>query len=158
MQDHYEMRRRDRELTRDEAIAILSRAGIATVSVVTADGPYGFPVSPVVVDDTLYFHSATEGRKVRALASDPRVWISAFTDVVPATDKFTTYFESAMAWGELRLVSAPDEARRALMALCLKFTPSNMTDFDNALVRSLPVTAVYALRLDHVSGKAKRRR
>ena len=157
MQDHYEMRRRDRELTRDEALAILSRAEVATVSVVTADGPYGFPVSPVVVDGTLYFHSATKGRKVAALASDPRVWIGSFTDVVAATDKFTTYFESAMAWGELRLVSDADECRRALKALCLKFTPSNMADFDNALARSLPVTAVYALRLDHVSGKAKRR-
>ena len=158
MNDHYEMRRRDRELTRDEALAILSRAEVATVSVVTADGPYGFPVSPVVVDGTLYFHSATEGRKIRALASDSRVWISAFTDVVAATDKFTTYFESAMAWGELRRVADPGEARRALEALCRKFTPSNMADFDNALARSLPATAVYALRLDHVSGKAKRRR
>ena len=85
MQDHYEMRRRDRELTRDEALTILSRAEVATVSVVTADGPYGFPVSPVVVDGTLYFHSATKGRKVAALASDPRVWIGAFTDVVAAS-------------------------------------------------------------------------
>ena len=84
--------------------------------------------------------------------------MSAFTDVVPATDKFTTYFESAMAWGDLELVTDEQEIQTALKALCEKFTPTNMPDFSRALERSLPITALYSLRLDHVSGKAKRRK
>lgn len=150
-------RRRDREISREEALTVLARAEVATVSLITEDGPYGFPISPVCVNAKLYFHSAMEGRKVDALAKDPRVWISAFTDVQAAADKFTTYYESAMAWGVLERVSDPEEMRIALKALCEKFSPANMSDFDNALARSLPRTAVYALALDNVSGKAKRR-
>ena len=150
-------RRADRALPREEALAVLARAETATVSVITEEGPYGFPISPVCVNGKLYFHSAMEGRKVDALAKDPRVWISAFTDVQAATDKFTTYFESAMAWGVLERVNDPEEMRIALKALCEKFTPTNMPDFDNALARSLFRTAVFALKLDNVSGKAKRR-
>ena len=155
--DAFPMRRRDRELTRAEALAILARAETATVSLVTPEGPYGFPVSPAVLNGKLYFHCAMDGRKVDALAADPRCWISAYTDVVPATDKFTTYFESAMAWGDLEPVTDEHEQIDALKALCAKFTPTNMGDFDAALARSLKVTRLYALRLDHVSGKAKRR-
>ena len=152
------LRRKDRELTRAEALAILTRAETATVSLVTPQGPYGFPISPVCVDGKLYFHSATEGRKIDALKADPRCWVSAYTDVVPATDKFTTYFESAMAWGDLEPVTDAQEIHAALKALCEKFTPTNMPDFSRALERSLPITALYSLRLDHVSGKAKRRK
>lgn len=150
-------RRPDRALSREEALAILDRVETATVSLVTEDGPYGFPISPVCINGKLYFHSAMEGRKVEALQRDARVWISAFTDVQAATDKFTTYFESAMAWGILEHVENPAEVRMALKALCEKFTPTNMPDFDHALARSLSRTAVYALKLDNVSGKAKRR-
>lgn len=152
------LRRKDRKLTREEALAILARAETATVSLVTPQGPYGFPVSPVCVDGKLYFHSAKEGRKIDAIKADSRCWMSAFTDVVPATDKFTTYFESAMAWGDLELVTDEQEIQTALKALCEKFTPTNMPDFSRALERSLPITALYSLRLDHVSGKAKRRK
>lgn len=150
-------RRADRALSREEALALLARVETATVSLVTDQGPYGFQISPVCLNGKLYFHSATAGRKVAAISADPRCWVSAFTDVAAATDKFTTYFESAMAWGDLERITDPQEQIAALKALCEKFTPANMPDFDHAITRSLPVTNVYALQLDHVSGKAKRR-
>ncbi len=153
----FPLRRAERALTRDEALAVLARAEVATVSLVTPQGPYGFPVSPVCLGDRLYFHCAAAGRKVDALAADSRCWISAYTDVVPATDKFTTSYASAMAWGDLAYVTDEAERIAALRALCEKFTPANMPRFDAALARSLPATRLYALRLDHVSGKQKRR-
>ena len=158
LSDLVPVRRAERALSREEALALLARVPAATVSLVTPQGPYGFPVSPVCLGDSLYFHSAAAGRKVEALDADPRCWVSAYADVEPATDKFTTYYESAMAWGDLRPVTDEREKTSALRALCEKFTPLNMPDFDRALARSLAVTRVYALRLDHVSGKAKRRK
>lgn len=155
---HHPMRRKERELTREEALAIFARAEVATVSMVTEEGPYAVPVSPVCLNNVLYFHSAFAGRKVEVLKRDPRVWISAFTDVHAAIDKFTTYYESAMAWGNVRFVTEPDEKIAALRALCEKFTPMNMADFDRAVQASLPRTALYALPLDHISGKAKRKK
>ena len=150
------MRRQDRALSSADALAIFERAEVAAISVITEQGPYGFPISPVLLGTTLYFHSALSGRKVDAFARDPRVWVSAWTDVHAAADKFTTYFESAMASGAVRAVTAPEERRRALAALCRKFTPDNMADFENALRRSDARTAVWAIALENITGKAKR--
>ena len=154
--DAFPLRRAARALTREETLDVLARADVATVSLSTPQGPYGFPVSPVCRDGRLYFHCAEAGRKIDALAADPRCWISAYTDVAPAADAFTTFYASAMAWGDLEPVTDPSEKTAALRALCEKFTPSNLPNFEAALSRSLPVTRLYALRLDHVSGKAKR--
>ncbi len=165
---NFPMRRAERALTRAEALALLARAEVATVSMVTAQGPYAVPISPVCRDGTLYFHAAMAGRKAEALRRDPRVWVSAVgethsADGLPASafaaasDRFTVFYESAMAWGTLREVTDPREKVAALRALCEKFTPSQMDGFGKALAESLPRTAVYALLLTAVSGKAKRR-
>ncbi|MGN0846603.1 MAG: pyridoxamine 5'-phosphate oxidase family protein [Kiritimatiellia bacterium] len=158
LQENFPLRRADRALSRDEALALLARAETATMSLSTPQGPYGFPVSPVCLNGKLYFHCAKAGRKIDALSADSRCWISTFADVVYATDSFTTYFESAMAWGDLARVTDPAEQVAALKALCEKFTPANMPNFETTLARFLPATALYALPLDHVSGKANRRR
>lgn len=163
----FPMRRKDRALTREEALNILARAEVATVSMITEAGPYAVPVSPVCLKGTLYFHAAKAGRKAETLRRDPRVWVSAIgamrsSDTLPAdaftaaSDRFTVFYESAMAWGSLREVTVPHEKAAALRALCEKFTPSHMDAFGWALAESLPRTAVYALPLTTVSGKAKR--
>ena len=124
-------------------------------------------MSPVCLGNTLYFHAAKAGRKAEALRRDPRVWLSAVgathsADALPAdafasaSARFTVFYESAMAWGTLREVTDPREKVAALRALCEKFTPSHMEAFGRALAESLPLTAVYALPLTAVSGKAKR--
>lgn len=163
----FPMRRKDRALSHEEALDILARAEVATVSMVTEEGPYAVPVSPVCLDGTLYFHAAMAGRKAEALRRDPRVWVSAVgatrsADALPldafasASASFTVGYESAMAWGTLREVTDPNEKVAALRALCEKFTPSHMEAFERAVSGSLPRTAVYALSLTAVSGKAKR--
>ena len=155
--DAFPLRRAARALSREEALAVLARAEVATVSLATPQGPYGFPVSPVCRDGRLYFHCAAEGRKIDALAADARCWVSAYVDVAPAPDAFTTSYSSAMAWGELVRVTDEAEKRAALWALCEKFAPANMARFEAALSRSGAATRLYALRLDHVSGKRKAR-
>ena len=161
------MRRAERALSRAETLALLAEAQVATLSMVTSQGPYAVPISPVCLNGSLYFHSAMEGRKVEAFRRDPRVWVSVVGKAVPsddlpetatlrASERFTVFYESVMAWGTLREVLEPREKVAALRALCEKFTPSQMGHFGKALSESLEKTAVYALALDAVSGKAKR--
>ena len=163
------MRRKERALPRAEALALLNAATVATLSMVTEDGPYAVPVSPVCIGETLYFHSAQKGRKVEALKRDPRVWLSVFGEATStngdpaemfssACQRFSMYFSSAMAWGNLREVTDEAEKVAALRALCEKFTPAHMDGFAQAIAESLKITAVYALSLENVSGKAKKRR
>lgn len=97
------MRRTDRERDADFALAVADKCEWATVSVVTPEGePYAVPVSIVRDGDTLYFHTAKEGRKIDAIKHDPRVWVVCVGDVERAVTAFTTGYESAMFEGECK--------------------------------------------------------
>lgn len=57
----------------------------------------------------------------------------------------------------MRRVTDAAQIRRALAQLCLKYAPEYKDEIDGAIERELPVTAVWAIDLNHVSGKAGRR-
>ena len=57
------MRRKDRELTEEEARAVLRRAEYGVLSLVTEDGaPYAVPMSYAAVGDAIYFHGRAARR------------------------------------------------------------------------------------------------
>jgi len=58
------MRRKDRELPVDEAWRILAAGRVAHLGLISGGHPYVVPVSHVVLDGKIYFHSAREGEKV----------------------------------------------------------------------------------------------
>lgn len=70
---------------------------------------------------------------------------------------FTTRYASVIATGTIRLVEEPAQVRRALAELCLKYSPEFKQEIGGAIERELPVTAVWAIDLNHISGKAGRR-
>ena len=52
------LRRKPRELTREQAIEVIEATPHAVLSTADLDGnPYGVPVSPVLEGDHIYFHS-----------------------------------------------------------------------------------------------------
>lgn len=150
------MRRTDRERDADFALAVADKCEWATVSVVTPEGePYAVPVSIVRDGDTLYFHTAKEGRKIDAIKHDPRVWVVCVGDVERAVTAFTTGYESAMFEGECKEVTDEAEKVHALRLIAEKYTPMHMPAFDKEVAASLERTGVYRIDLSGVTGKAK---
>ena len=66
----YEMRRKDRQIPNEEAIALLKQQQYGVLSTMGRDGyPYGVPISFVYEDPGLItFHCAVEGHKIDNLA------------------------------------------------------------------------------------------
>ena len=92
------MRRKDREMSREFALAVMDKCEWTVVSFVTPEGePYAVPVSAVREGDVLFFHTAKEGRKIDCIAHSPAVHVVCVGDVERAKDKFTTGYECAMA-------------------------------------------------------------
>lgn len=152
-----EMRRADRREDEAFALEVLDKADYAAISMIDEDGlPYCIPVSAVRIGETLYFHSAESGRKTSAMLKDPNVCITAAADVQSAEDKFTTYFKSAVIRGKAVPVEDNTEKITALKAICERFTPSNMADFENALNASLSRTAVWKIVIESATGKQKK--
>ena len=152
------MRRKERREDEKFAFDVLDRAEFAVISMTDADGlPYCLPISAVRIGEKLYFHSAESGRKAEAMLKNPNVCITAAVDVVSAEDKFTTYFKSAVVRGKATKVTDDEEKTAALKAICERFTPSNMADFEKAVKMSLPRTAVWRVDIESATGKQKKK-
>lgn len=173
------MRRKDREMDKQFALNIIDHSQYGVLSVVDGNGePYGIPLSMVRVDELIYFHSATKGRKIDALNAKPTVSITfvgktnvpeLFTDseleeMMKDGNKantliskvFTTEFESAIVTGQVALVDNQQEAISAMKHICEKYTPSKMSLFDMAIKSSMKKTNVYKVTIHKVTAKRKK--
>lgn len=153
------MRRNDRAQNRDFSLSLIDHCPHGIMAVSTGEAtPYCLPLSFVRTGDDLYFHCAQEGRKVELLRRFPRVCVTFVGDDRPAfvaPAMYTTYFQSAIVTGTASEVTDPGEKAQALRALCRKLTPDAMSGFEQAVEKSLSVTAVWKVHMDEVSGKAK---
>lgn len=148
------MRRNDRCKYEDFAFDVLDRADYSVLAMTDEDGfPYCIPISLVRIDDKLYFHSAYEGKKCRAMLKNPKVCITAATDVRPAP--FTTFYSSAVVRGNAALVDDDKLKIMVLKALSERFSPDAMDGFDKALDSSLKRTAIWSVEIESITAKQK---
>lgn len=135
------------------ALEVLKRAPYNTVSMLSAEGtPYAVPLSLVWTDEhTAYFHCAMEGYKLDCLKNDQRVYISAVSKCRPTMSEdgksFTLEYQSAGAEGTAAIVDDEKEKIEALRALCERFLPSHMDQFDAAVEHSLARTMIVRITL-----------
>lgn len=152
------LRRKDRAMPREDALALLARAEYGVLAVDEGKGwPYAVPLSFVLMDGALYVHSACEGRKIAALERNDRVCFTVVgaTKPVYVTD-FTTYYESVVVQGRATPVTDEREKYESLIRLAEKYLPEHMDKAERDIRRSFKRTAVVKISLDLVTGKAKR--
>lgn len=148
------MRRKERQ--RDEAFALelLRNCEYAVVGTVNDDGtPYGVPVSPVLVDRSLYFHCATVGLKNSNLLARFQVCVTCVGATRRIPERFTTAYSSAIAYGEASQVTGPQEKIMALTRLCEKYKMPGGEALQKELDKSLAHTAIFKIVIREVTGK-----
>lgn len=151
------MRRKDREISADEALIVADKCEWAVVSMITPENePYCVAVTIARIDNSLYFHCAKEGKKVECLRNEPKVCVLCIGDTCIQSDKFTTLYESAIIKGTAHEITEDYEKIEALRAICLRHTPDNMSQFDEAIEHSLSRTAIWRIDIEQITGKAKR--
>lgn len=94
------VRRRDREISLEEAVEILAAAEYGVLSTVDNYGqPYGIPLNYVYKDSAIYFHCAVDGQKFDNIVNNARVsfCVVGSTKVLP--ESFGTLYESAVVFG-----------------------------------------------------------
>ena len=153
------MRRIDRQ--RDETFAreLLHRCEYAVLSTVNPDGsPYCIPISPVLVENTIYFHCALEGQKVENILNNARVCLACVDKTHLVPEHFTTEYQSAVVTGEAHMVDSEAEKRFALRKLCEKYTPNHMHLVEQNIDKSIHRTGICAIVIDSITGKEKKRK
>jgi nitroimidazol reductase NimA-like FMN-containing flavoprotein (pyridoxamine 5'-phosphate oxidase superfamily) len=107
----------------------------------------------------IYFHTHITGRLRANIERNPKVCVevSRHGEFLPAETalEFSVQYEGAVAFGHARLLEDDRQKREALYGLIRKHFPDFRPGQDYALIteEELEATAVYALRIDHWSGK-----
>ncbi len=152
------VRRKDREISTEEAWMVLDTAEFGTLSMVDPRGiPYGIPVNFVRNANTLIIHCAPEGRKLDCLRFQPRVSFSAVGRTHVLSSQFSTEYESAVATGTAEIIDDEQRKVAGLIKLCEKYSPDHLDIAETYIRRSLHRTVLVEISVESVTGKAKRR-
>jgi uncharacterized protein len=153
------MRQKDRELSRQEAEAILIKGLYGVLSMSGGDDyGYGVPLSYVYQDNSIYLHCAVEGKKLACIRRNNKVSFCVVGEAEPMPDKFTMKYESAIAFGTAIEVRDQDEKVRTLIDLVKKYytDPDRIEKGKEVAASHAPKTVVLRLDIDHLTGKARR--
>ena len=151
-----ELRRKDRAISEEEAIALLNRAEYGVLSTVTENGePYGVPLNFCFIDHCIYFHCAVEGQKIDNIKHNKSVSFCAVgnTEILP--DKFGTKYESVLVSGEVEEVFDMNK-QLALEGLLHKYS-SEFVDKGIKYIEDLKEkTRVFKINIKKLTGKARK--
>ena len=152
-----ELRRKDRAIPKEEAIALLNKAEYGVLSTVTEDGkPYGVPLNFCIIEHCIYFHCAIEGQKIDNIKQNKSVSFCAVgnTEILP--DKFGTKYESVIVSGEVEEVFELDK-QRGLEGLLYKYSPDFIDKGKKYIDTLRDKTRVFKITINSFSGKARRK-
>lgn len=152
------MRRKDRQLDREQAKKILMEGEYGVLATVGEDmQPYGVPLSYSMEGDCIWFHCAASGHKLDNLRHNDKASFTVVgsTKAVYLKD-FTTKYESAVAFGRVTRVEEPEEKIKALKILCEKYLPEHMDKFDESIRKALHITDIWRIDLEQIAGKSNR--
>ena len=151
----HEMRRKDRELDYTEAEKILSQGEYGILSTVDGDGcPYGVPISYAYADGIIYFHCAKDvGLKVENIRRQPQVCFTVVGDTEVLPEKFSTKYNSAIAFGTAR--EAQDK-HLGLRLLQEKYSPSFSKEGLEYADKAIHQVTVYEITIEHLTAKGRR--
>ena len=121
------VRRQDRLLDEKSARELLASATYGVLSMQAENGGgYAVPVSYVWDgQETIYFHCATEGRKLRCIELCNKVSLCVIGETQVVSDKFTTGYESIILECIASIRLPEEERMKALELIIDKFSPKD---------------------------------
>ena len=150
-----EMRRKKQSLALEESAAVLRRGTSGVLAVLGDNGyPYAVPISYVYDGTHIYFHCAKAGHKLDAIRRDARASFCVIDkdEVVP--EEYTTYFQSVIVFGQIRLIQDERAKRAAIEKLAGKYAPEATTmELEQEINREWNPLCLLEMTIDHVTEK-----
>ncbi|MCU0305092.1 MAG: pyridoxamine 5'-phosphate oxidase family protein [Thermoanaerobaculales bacterium] len=149
------MRRADREITDLATIqVIVRRCEICRLGLAVGGEPYVVPVSFGFDGESVFFHTATSGRKIDMMTANPRVCVQFERNVELVRDPDTAcswsfHYESVIGFGMVHELLDPAAKARGLNQIMQHYSDRSW-DLDE---RSLASTRVWRVDLDGLTGK-----
>jgi nitroimidazol reductase NimA-like FMN-containing flavoprotein (pyridoxamine 5'-phosphate oxidase superfamily) len=150
------MRRKEREISQQEAMAVLQKAEYGVLSIASLDGePYGVPLNYCVLNNAIYFHCANEGKKLDVLSSNNSVSFCSIGVTKVLSDKFGMQYESAIISGKAEEVTG-SEKQFALEGIIKKYSSAFFSKGLEQIKTNIAKTRVYKIVIQSITGKARK--
>jgi len=148
------MRKKEKEITDIEEIEkIIKKAMVCRISLVDNDEPYIVPVCFGYERDALYFHGASEGRKVELIKKNNKICFEIDTDVeVVKTEKacgWTMKYRSVIGVGRACILENDEEKSHGLKLIVRQYTEGDFSFPESALDSVL----VVRVDIESITGK-----
>lgn len=148
------MRKKEREITDiNEIEQVIAGADICRIGFIDGDEPYIVPVSFGYKDNAIYFHGATEGRKVDLIRRNGKVCFEFDTDVsIVKSDNacdWGTKYRSVIGTGYVKLLESDEEKIHGLKVIMKHYSPDEFS-FPQS---KLETVLVLRIDIDRISGK-----
>jgi nitroimidazol reductase NimA-like FMN-containing flavoprotein (pyridoxamine 5'-phosphate oxidase superfamily) len=153
---HRNVRRKDRELDPESTTRLLTEGEYGFLATVGGDGQaYGVPLNYVFKNNFLYFHCAPEGHKLDNVRSNNKVSFCVVGKAKVLPDKFSTEYESVIAFGTAGEVQG-EEKSQALLDLVEKYSPDFLEEGKAVIAKYFDKTSIIKMDIQHITGKARR--
>jgi len=151
------IRRQDRLLTEDLAIALLKTGEYGVLSMQSENtGAYGLPINFFWdKEHSIYLHCALEGRKIKLIEKCNKVSFCVVGKTKVLSNKFTTEYQSIILDCVASIVTNDEEKTNALKLLILKYSPNDIKIGEKYIQKSFNRTGVIKLTINNWSGKCK---
>ena len=149
-----EMRRKRQLLSKEKSLAILEKMTCGVLALHGDDGyPYAVPISYVLHEDRIYFHSALSGHKIDAINGNEKASFCVIEkdEIIP--EKYTTYFRSVIVFGKIHILQNEDEKREAIEILAAKYSPSQVEGRKMEIDKEFKRLCIIELTIEHITGK-----
>ncbi|WP_078060533.1 pyridoxamine 5'-phosphate oxidase family protein [Desulfotomaculum copahuensis] len=150
------MRRKEKQMNDQAVLRILRDGEYGVLGTAGEDGcPYTTPLNYVFEDNCIYLHCALEGRKIENINFNNKVsfCVVGRAKVLPA--KFSTAYESAIAFGEASFVEGEDK-KEILMKFIEKYSSGYKLEGLVAIEKAFSKVKIVKISVESITGKENR--
>ena len=148
------MRRKDREITDIALIEdVIRNSLVCRLGMSRNDQPYVVPLCFAYNDNTLYFHSSPEGKKIEILRKNGNVCFEFDIDQKVVQDdkpcKWTMNYRSVIGFGQASVVEDLEEKRKGLDAIMQHYAGRSFEYVEPAIEN----TVIIKVEVESMTGK-----
>lgn len=150
------MRRKDKQITDKSIIEdILHTNTVYRVGFYDGDYPYIIPMNYGYKDNTIYLHSALEGKKIELLQRNNKVCLEVTDSIEILTSEkacnCSTKYRSVICYGTISLVQNFEQKVEGLTVLINQHKGENNRELPKAVVENVLVLKIH---IETITGKS----
>ena len=141
------------QLPDDECVEILKNQKRGVLSINGENGyPYGMPLNHFYEDGYLYFHGGRFGHKVDAMRKDKRASYCVYDEGYRNEGEWYLNIRSVIVFGQIEFIEDKEKIIEISRKLSYKFTEDDRY-IEEEIEKSLEKTLMFALKIEHMTGK-----